>query len=348
MAERTAFFVGGGSIGHIGPAIAVARALQRQVPDCRIRFLCSSRAEDREFIERQGFLASPLPAPRLSFSFPWKFLQAYNAARDLLVQHEPSVIFSKGGYVSVPVCLAARRLGIPIMLHESDAVSGWANRLVARWADSICLGVDRETHNTPRYVVTGNPIDPGITQGSRDDGLGLTGLSGTRPILLVLGGSQGSLAVNEAVAANLDDLLAVCDIIHITGKSKKTIRRAHAGYWQIPFAFEEYPHLFALADLAVSRAGAGVIAELAANGIPAILVPLRGVAHDHQELNARAAEASGGCVVLEQGRLDEHLVPAVRKLLEPREQARMSHAIRSLSRPDAARQIAEMIGRYLA
>lgn len=269
-------------------------------------------------------------------------------AHAILREKRPSVVFSKGGYMSVPVCWAAHRLKIPIMLHESDVISGWANRLVARWADVICLGTLETTPPGPKYAVTGNPVDPGITQGSRDDGLGLTGLSGTRPILLVLGGSQGSLSINEVIAANLDALLAVCDIIHITGKGKRTIRRSQEGYWQVPFAFEELPHLYALADLAVSRAGANTIADLAANGIPAILVPLRGVAHDHQERNARQAETSGGCIVLEQHLLNRELVSTVQKLLEPREQARMSHAIRSLFHPDATRQIAELIGRYLA
>ena len=348
MSVQRVLFVGGGSIGHIAPAVTVAHALVRQHSSCEVHFLCSTKPEDRAYIEKHGFPATTLPAPRLSFSFPWKFLRSFLLARTMLRTERPSVIFSKGGYVSVPVCLAARLLHIPIILHESDAVSGWANRLVARWAEVVCMGSSDATTMSPKQLATGNPVDPAITQGSRDDGLGLTGISGTRPILLVLGGSQGSLAINEAVAANLDGLLTLCDIIHITGKGKRTVRRAHEGYWQIPFAYEELPHLYALADLALSRAGANTIADLAANGIPAILVPLRGVAHDHQMQNARRAEASGGCRILEQERLNRNMIADVTMLLEPREQARMSHAIRSLSHPDATRQIAELIGRYLA
>lgn len=341
-------FVGGGSIGHIAPAVAVAHFLHERNSSYSMHFLVSPRPEEKIFVTRHGFSCSSIAAPRLSLTFLWKFFSAYRAAHVLLTSKRPRVVFSKGGYVSVPVCLAASRLKIPIVLHESDAVSGRANTFIARFADAVCLGFPGSEVKSPKTRVTGNPVRSDVTSGSRDDGLGITGLAGVRPILLVLGGSQGALAINEAIAEHLDELLRICDIIHITGEGKKTVRRSREGYWQTTFAYEELPHLYALADLAVSRAGANTIADLAANGIPAILIPLRGVAHDHQEANALCAVQSGGCRLLEQKKMNGELVPMVHALLEPKEQARMSHAIRSLHVPDATRQIAELIAGYLA
>lgn len=340
-------FVGGGSAGHIAPAMAIAEALKENLPELTLSFVCSTRPEDREYLERHGYTAIPIDAPRFSSTFIGKFWRAYRAAHTLLRERNPRLVFSKGGYVSVPVCLAAHRLGIPIILHESDVVGGLANRLVAHWARWILRGFP-QGHTDARTIVTGNPIATSITTGSRERGLGITGLSGRKPILLVMGGSQGSQALNEAVVRTLPELLAHCDIIHLTGKGKETATGTSTGHWQATFAFEELPHLYAAADLALSRAGASTIAELAANGIPAILVPLRGVAQDHQERNARLAEASGGCRVLEQHRLSSRLLPTVRALLTPERRKIMGTAIRTLHHPEAARQIAELIARSLA
>jgi UDP-N-acetylglucosamine--N-acetylmuramyl-(pentapeptide) pyrophosphoryl-undecaprenol N-acetylglucosamine transferase len=261
---------------------------------------------------------------------------------------KPHVIFSKGGAVSVPMCLAAKQLRIPIVLHESDAVSGWANWLVGRWAERICLGF-KGSIQSPKAVFTGTPVRRAITAGSRQRGLAITGLSHLRPVLLILGGSQGALALNRAVVSNLTSLLNLCDVIHLTGKGKALVAQNPPGYWQCPFVMEEYPHLLAAADVALSRAGATTIVELAATGLPTILVPLEGVAHDHQRRNAEVAIRSGGCILLEQRRLTSALVPTIRHLLgSPETRHTMSSAIHALHQPEAARQIAGVIAGYLA
>lgn len=340
-------FVGGGSIGHIAPSIAVARALKEARPDIRTTFVVSTRPEDRAFVEKNAERAIPFAAPRLSWKFPWQFLRALKDARRLLEEECPAVIFSKGGYVSVPVCLAARKRKIPVILHESDAVSGWANWLIARHAKTLCLGFEGSIRK-PNAVVTGTPVSADILEGSRQRGLTITGLSHMRPILIVLGGSQGALALNRAIAAHLSALLEYCEIIHLTGRGKATVIGDVPGYWQQEFATEEYPHLLAAADLALSRSGS-TLGELAAIGLPAILVPLDGAAHNHQRRNAEIAIRTGGCVLLDQRQLHGALVPSVRRLMEAPESRRvMADAIRKLHRPDAARQIASLIVRSLA
>ncbi|ALM10355.1 MAG TPA: hypothetical protein DDX11_00145 [Candidatus Peribacter riflensis] len=348
MTSITVLFVGGGSIGHIAPAVAVARELSAIRPAVTIRFVVSERAEDAEFLEQSGYAVLRLPAQKISWRLPWDFWKAVRAAHALLDETKPRAIFSKGGFVSVPLCFAARKRNIPVILHESDAVSGWANWLTGRWAQAICLGSEGAFRNS-KAIVTGNPVRAMVTSGSRQKGLALTGLSRMRPVLLVLGGSQGALALNRAVAAHLTELLDFCDIIHITGQGKATVLQNPPGYWQCPFAGEELPHLYAAADLALSRAGAGALAELAAIGLPTMLVPLDHVAHDHQRRNAEVAVRSGGAILLDQRFLKSSLVPTIRHLIDAAETRRtMGNAIRSLHRPEAARQIAEVIARSLA
>ena len=348
MSPQRVLFIGGGSLGHITPGIAVAKALRTLQPDVEAHFIVSTRPEDASFVRQAGFEATAIEAPRLSWRFLFAFFSAAKHARRILQERKPAVVFSKGGYVSVPVCFAARRLGIPIILHESDTVSGWANWIVGRWAAEICTGFEGSI-KSPKAVFTGIPIREDMTAGSRQRGLNITGLSRTRPVLLVVGGSQGALEINRAVARHLPELLDCCEIIHLTGRGKETVIGNPPGYWQCPFAVEEYPHLFATADLALSRAGATTLMELAAIGLPAILVPLDGVAHDHQRRNAEAAVESGGCILLEQERLSKSLPSTVRHLIEATDSRRiMGNAIRTLHRQEAARQIAEVIARQLA
>lgn len=312
-----------------------------------MHFIVGTRPEEAEFVGRTGFTVTALAAPRLSFSFPWKCVRAVSRSAALLEEFKPDVIFSKGGYVSVPFCLAAWRRKVPIILHESDAVSGWANWLVSRFAEVVCLGFPGSIRNS-RAIFTGIPVREDVIQGSRQKGVTMTGLSRMRPILLVLGGSQGALALNRAVAKNLSSLLEYCDIIHLTGRGKDVVAQNPPGYWQCPFANEEYGHLLAAADLALSRAGATSIMELAAIGLPAILVPLKGVAHNHQTENALRVAAAGGCVLLSEERVERDLVSTVRMFLDAERMTIMQRALHSLSRPDSARQIAGVIARYLA
>lgn len=192
-------------------------------------------------------------------------------------------------------------------------------------------------------VVTGNPIRSEIMNGSHEEGLRITGLSGTRPIFLVLGGSQGAVALNIAVRANIDELLTFCDVIHLTGTGKSGAE-ARPSYWSRPFVDAELPHLYACADFALCRSGAGTISELAAHSIPAILCPLTGLAQDHQTVNAVVAEQTGGCMIVQQEILEKNLVPFVRQFVDdPGKRERMATAMHSLAHPAAARRIAEII-----
>ena len=335
-------FAGGGSIGHISPSIAVWRAVQELSPGAECHFLCSDRAEEAEFLKKEKLTFTQLSFRRIRLTRPHDPAVSFLKARMIIRRWKPDAVFIKGGAVSIPVALAARLAGIPIVLHESDAVSGRANRLMARWARTVCMGFPLHDTNL-ETVFTGNPVRPEVTQGSEEEGFRITGLSGEKPILLVSGGSQGALALNEAVKRHLHALLKRVQIIHLTGKGKAGAGK-HPGYFSTEFAQADLPHLYAITDIALGRAGAGTISEQAACGIPSLLVPLRGLAHDHQYWNAIDAEAGGGCVLLHQETLNDDLAAAVGALVDdPARLKKMNVMIRKLYVPDAANRIATLL-----
>lgn len=351
---HTLLFVGGGSIGHIAPALAVWEELRDRSSNLQAHFVCSMRAEDQKFLRNAHVPFTAIKAPRIGLSLPLDFVHAMLQAKALLNNVKPAVIFSKGGSVSVPVCLAAHWMGIPIVLHESDAVMGYANRIVARWARHICLGFPpNHQHHTLHsslltFHFTGNPIRPEVTRGTRTEGLRITGLTGERPTLLIMGGTQGAKIINETIEKLLPKLLQHCDIVHLTGTGKE-LHVKQDGYWAHPFVTSELPHLYAIADIAISRAGAESIAELAANAIPTILVPLRGVGHDHQQYNAEVVAKKGGCIILQQRTLSSTILPTIERLFcTPNEQKTLGRQLHALHAADAAKRIANILLEMLA
>ncbi|MDP6574999.1 MAG: UDP-N-acetylglucosamine--N-acetylmuramyl-(pentapeptide) pyrophosphoryl-undecaprenol N-acetylglucosamine transferase [Candidatus Peribacteraceae bacterium] len=349
-------FAGGGSAGHIAPSVSVAKVLKEERPDVDVYFVCSTKPADREFIEKEGFNCSGIEAPRLSLTFPWKFFKAVKASKKILKELNPDVLFSKGGYVSVPVAFAAKRMKIPIVMHESDAVSGRANRVVSKWADHVCYGLPtslvashlsfvrgRETRDERRETFVGNPIRESVIQGKAEEGFRIAGLEGrSKSVIFIMGGSQGAEAINEFVKKHIDELLEVADVIHLTGKVKSGAGE-HEGYYSLEFANEEYPHFFAASDLCISRAGANSITELAANSVPTILIPLRGVGHDHQQKNAELASQSEGFTIVQQSEMNEKLIPTINNILTNN----LKPVTCNLYIPDATRQISKIILGYL-
>lgn len=329
--------VGGGSAGHVAPMVAVAEALEQQSKDVTLTFVVSDKPSDAAFLQMEGRTCRTIPLPRRSLSLPATFTRAFLRSRSILRIEHPDVVFSKGGAVSVPLCLAARMAGIPIVLHESDGVMGIANRIVSVFAAKTLLGTD-----------IGNPIRTNITQGTRQEGLRITGLSGTRPITLVMGGSQGAQAINDVVVRHLQELLTFTDVIHLTGAGKRTIPNK-PGYYATEFGSDTLQHFYACADIAVSRAGAGSIAELSACGVPTILVPISGLAADHQVKNAERAAASGGVVVLQQNDLNAQLVSVIRDIIEnPVRKQTLRENFRYASGQEASRLIAETVVQSVA
>lgn len=347
-------FSGGGSLGHIAPSVAVADALRAKDLGVRCVFACADRDEEKTMLTKAGYPFRVLSAPKFprglslaSLLFPFAFLRAYRTAFSILTEEKPDAVFSKGGYVSVPVVLAARRKKIPVILHESDSVASLSSRLIAKKSAAICTGFpDIVFPDSVKPEHTGNPVRAEIRKGSESAGQRITGFSGRRPVVMIIGGSQGSQALNEAVAKNLQSLVDIADIIHLTGAGKE-ISASHARYFSRPTVLEDLANLYALSDLVVSRSGAGVLSELAALGKPVITVPLAGVAHDHQVKNAELLASCGALEILDQKQLDELPKRVGGLLTDPARMQRLSQALAAAFPPEAAEKVAGVIQSFL-
>ena len=251
-------------------------------------------------------------------------MKGFSEASKLLKKLKPDVVFSKGGFVSVPVVIAAKQHRIPVIIHESDMTPGLANKLSIPSASKVCCNFPETMEHLPKgkAVLSGSPIRQELLTGSRQKALQFTGLSGTKPVLLIIGGSLGSVVVNEAVRSVLPKLLKKFEIIHLCGKGKldQTLT-AMNGYVQYEYISDELKDLFALSDIVISRAGANSICEFLALRKPALLIPLSAAAsRGDQILNAHSFEKQGFSAVLEEEQLNgESLLQALDNLWENRD-----------------------------
>ncbi|MEX2043642.1 MAG: undecaprenyldiphospho-muramoylpentapeptide beta-N-acetylglucosaminyltransferase [Patescibacteria group bacterium] len=353
---------GGGTGGHVVPALAVSAELRRRGAD--VLFVGGTGPADRKRVAAAGFEFRAISAGKLRRYFslrtaiaPFLSIRGYRQSRRIIKEFRPDVLFAKGGFVALPVARAARRLGVPIVLHESDLVPGLANRLAERWASAVAVSFPPERMSWMPdcpVVLTGNPLRSGVAKGNAARFRKRLGLKARLPIVLVLGGSQGSLRINELVAAALPDLLPECQVIHQVGErwegriaryadgTPEKLRGRYHGHASLD---DDLFDAYAAADLFVSRAGAGGIAEIAAVGKPSILIPLPTAAGGHQEANAALLAEYKAALVLPEEDLDaKTLARAVLKLLhDPTRRSRMGRAARALARSDAAAAVAKLV-----
>ena len=251
----------------------------------------------------------------------WKLPIGFVQSLWYLWQFMPDVVFSKGGYVAVPAVLAARIYRIPVLIHESDAVPGLSNQFLGKYASRIAVSYPSAEEYFPRErtALVGNPVRKEITGGDAYILRKTLHFTESRKTILILGGSQGSKNLNDAIVRILPQLLSRFQVIHQTGQANyeyvtqfaasQGIKAGHEGYYAAAFLdSNRLRDSYALADLVISRAGATSIAEIAANEKPSILVPLEGSANDHQRMNAYALAKIGAAVVLEENNLGEHML----------------------------------------
>ena len=345
---------GGGTAGHVTPNLALIPALKKR--DYEIRYIGSYQGIEKRLAENAGIPYDGISSGKLrryfdlkNFSDPFRVLKGYGEACRLLKKYQPDVIFSKGGLVSVPVVLAAKRYRIPTILHESDMTPGLANRLCIPSAAKICCNFPETLQHLPedKAVLTGSPIREELLQGDRLAGLQYTHLSAAKPILLVIGGSLGAVAVNQMIRSLLPRLLSSFQIIHICGKGhldESLIGRP--GYVQYEYVDAPLKHLFAAADLAVSRAGANSICELLALRKPNVLIPLSAAAsRGDQLLNAASFEKQGFSAVLKEEDMNQDtLFDAIQDTYEHR--ADFISRMKQSSLGNAVETIADLIDQY--
>lgn len=345
---------GGGTAGHVTPNLALIPALKKR--DYEIRYIGSYQGIEKRLAENAGIPYDGISSGKLrryfdlkNFSDPFRVLKGYGEACRLLKKYQPDVIFSKGGFVSVPVVLAAKRYRVPTILHESDMTPGLANRLCIPSAAKICCNFPETLQHLPedKAVLTGSPIREELLQGDRLAGLQYTHLSAAKPILLVIGGSLGAVAVNQMIRSLLPRLLSSFQIIHICGKGhldESLIGRP--GYVQYEYVDAPLKHLFAAADLAVSRAGANSICELLALRKPNVLIPLSAAAsRGDQLLNAASFEKQGFSAVLKEEDMNQDtLFDAIQDTYEHR--ADFISRMKQSSLGNAVETIADLIDQY--
>ena len=325
---KTILLTGGGTAGHVTPNLALIPSLKAAGYD--IRYIGSYNGMERKLIENAGIPYDGISSGKLrryfdlkNFTDPFRVLKGYAEALKLMKKYKPDVLFSKGGFVAVPVVLAAKHYHIPTIIHESDMTPGLANKLCIPSAKWVCCNFPETLKSLPegKAVLTGSPIRAELLQGDRLAGLQYTNLSAAKPIILVIGGSLGSVKVNGAVRSILPKLLEQFQVIHICGKGNLDESLIGTpGYVQYEYVDSPLKHLFAAADLIVSRAGANSICEILALRKPNVLIPLSAAAsRGDQILNANSFAKQGYSTVLEEEKVtDATLFDAIHDTYENR------------------------------
>ena len=320
---------GGGTAGHVTPNIALIPAIKELGFD--IQYIGSYAGMEKALIEDIGIPYHGISSGKLrryfslkNFSDPFRVLKGFFEARKLIKELKPDVVFSKGGFVSVPVVIAAGRAGIPVIIHESDMTPGLANRLCFRSARRICCNFPETMSLLPKdkAVLSGSPIRRELLEGDIDKGRAFTGFTDDKPVIMVIGGSLGAANVNKAVRNVLPMLTGKFNVIHLTGKGKSDDALNDVpGYRQYEYISDELKDLFALSDLVISRAGANAICELLALKKPNLLIPLPSASsRGDQLLNAGSFEKQGYSMLLTEDKLtDERLLDMVDELYKDRD-----------------------------
>lgn len=312
---------GGGTAGHVTPNIALMPELKKE--GYEIFYIGSHNGIERKLIEEYKIPYYGISSGKLrryfdlkNFTDPFRVVKGLFDAKKLMKQLKPDVVFSKGGFVSVPVVMAAKKCGIPAIIHESDMTPGLANKLAIPSAYKVCCNFPETVQYLPegKAVLTGSPIRKELFEGNRLNGLDFCHFSINRPVILIIGGSLGSVAINNAVRHILPDLLKKYQVIHLCGKGNLDPSLEHVeGYVQFEYIKKELSDLMDAADIVISRAGANAICELLALKKPAILIPLPAASsRGDQILNAQSFKKQGFSYLLkEEDMTDESLMQAI-------------------------------------
>lgn len=357
---------GGGSGGHIFPLIAVVEKIKQRDENVEFLYLGSKNELELKTMRNNQIATKYVMSGKMRryfslvnfvdcFKLPIGIIQALWH----LLWFMPDVIFSKGGHVSVPVAFAAWIYMIPILTHESDAMPGLANRIIGKLSQRVAISYPSTKKYFPenKILLTGNPIREDINRGDKNAFLQKFGLTASRPIILILGGSQGAQSINIAISNIINDLLKIAQIIHQTGETKYEetiklvrnmgVKEGRDGYHPVPFFdLVDMKNALSAADIVISRAGANSICEIAANAKPAILIPHPAEAsNNHQGMNAYFLAEKGGAIVLEESNIGRNMfINKIENILNDAElREKLSRNIKEFYHVDASEKIAQGI-----
>ncbi len=360
MSELRVIIAGGGTGGHIFPAVAIAHALQKLRPGTQLLFVGALGRMEMEKIPQEGFTIIGLDIVGFNRSnllknvmLPIKMLKSNIKAKSILKEFKPHSVVGVGGYASFPVLNAAQGMGIPTLIQEQNSYAGKSNKILGRRAKAICVAYDRMDKFFPKSKIlyTGNPVREKIAQSilTRTDGQAWLGMNERKTTILVVGGSLGARSINEAIAANLEALLAEdVQLIWQTGKPYYEQAKIEATkYSDKVKVFEfirEMDYAYAAADVVVSRAGALAIAELCIAAKPVVFVPYPFAAEDHQTSNAMALVEHNAAMMVKDSDAKTELIKKLKSLLHDKAmQEVMTEALKTLAIKDADRRIANKV-----
>ena len=365
MDDERFFFAGGGTGGHIYPAVAVAEQIVNIRPSAKIHFFCSRRRIDKQVLGQTGFEHTALPAkgfsvrPRELIGFCSSFLESYKIAKEAISENRAAVVVGVGGFVSAPVCWAAHRCEVPIALLNVDILPGRANKIIARWAGEIFVQFEETmpyfAPKKRKVSVVGCPLRSGFSRPRPDEAKQQLGLDRKKKILLITGASSGSQNINTTICSLLEKLNAFAhdwQIVHLTGRGNLEEVSSEYGDVQISHKvvgyFDDMPNLLAAADLVVGRSGAVSVAEYAAAAVPSICMPYPYHRDRHQYLNAGKLVEAGAALIVddlpdEKDRA-EWLWEELEGLMKDQEKRQqMAEACRAIAKLDADLKIAEKL-----
>ena len=350
---------GGGTGGHVYPALAIARGFMEKYPQGKVLYVGTEKGLEADIVPKAGLEFKTVTVQALPRKLSWEtvafggsFLRGLGQARAILKQFRPNLVVGTGGYVCGPVVMLAALEGIPTLLHEQNALPGKANKLLARFVKKVAITFQEAEKYFPsstKIKLTGLPIRPEILRASKAEAWGKLGLQPGKPLVLVTGGSQGARSLNQAMIEVYGQLQGnqELQILQLTGQ--RTYQETLDGLslaginWVNKGNIIIKPYLYnmedalAAADLIICRAGATTLAEITAKGVPAILVPYPFAAENHQEYNARALESRGAALVIKDSELTgELLTGKLQELLSNGEYLRsMGQASKDMGRPEA-------------
>jgi len=354
-------FAGGGTGGHIYPALTLAAAIKEIDREAELLYVGTETGREATIVPRTGIpFVTISSAGLVNLSFRQKVTGGLKAMKGLVdsIGHirrfRPDVVVGTGGFVSGPVLMAARLTGRPVVIQEQNAFPGVTNRIASRWARAVFVPYEEARPHFPpgaRLRTVGNPVRPEVAAARRDEGRRALGFEPADKVLLVMGGSGGARDFHRAVAEVVPDLLAELPdlkVLHITGERYlEAVQKLYGKQERVMIVpyLHNMPEAYAAADAGVFRAGALTLAEIQVRGLPSVLIPSPNVTHNHQEWNARTLEQRGAALVVRERELTrEGLADAIRTVLtDEAAAARMRDALRSLAQPDAGAQIAAAI-----
>lgn len=319
---------GGGTAGHVTPNMAMIPVLREA--GYKISYIGSYDGIEKKLIEELDIPYYGISSGKLrryfdvkNFTDPFRVLKGFHEAKKLMKQLKPDIVFSKGGFVTVPVVIAAKKCKVPAIIHESDMTPGLANKLCIPSAVKVCCNFPETVKNLPqeKAVLTGTPIRKELLSGDKEAGRRFCGFTSDKPVLMVIGGSLGAASVNNHIRSILPELLKEFQVVHLCGKDKTDESLTGTeGYVQYEYIKNELADLFALSDIVISRAGANAICEISALHKPNLLIPLSANAsRGDQILNARSFERQGFSMVLEEEEItNQKLLDSIRSLYSNR------------------------------